>query len=167
MRLLLFILPSLILLSCGYRVTKSLDGQTLIEPEYFKFNQPMTSSDFNLVDTSAIYKKSFYMMNNAKFFPQKHDYNEYIKFYGNGTFLKIMKAKDFEPSDLNVDTKSVWKGRFVVSGNEIKMEEFYPQQAPTKTYEKKTLKGLIKNDTLVINWDEGNIKNIYLKQPLN
>lgn len=127
----------------------------------------MTGNDFSVVDTAAIYRMTYYISYNEKFFPQPHDFNQFLKFNGDGTFLKILKHAPFEPSDLNIDKNSVWRGRFVISGNEIKMEEFFPQQAPIKTYEKKILTGLAKNDSLVINWDKGDLKHIYFKQPLN
>lgn len=117
----------------------------------------MKSSDYSVIDTLAIYKKV-----NA----QNYDYNDYIKFYDNGTFLNIYKKELFTQNDLNAETNSVWRGRFILTGKEIKLEQFYPQQAPNKRYERKILKGVFKNDSLIINWDTGNLKYVYIKQQL-
>lgn len=153
----LFILTFILLSSCGYHVTRSADGKASINQAYFKFNQPMKSNDFSVIDTGAIYKKIK---------AQNYDYNDYIKFYANGTFLNVYKKELFLKNDLSVENSSVWRGRFIVSGNEIKIEQFYPQQAPNKKYERKVLKGVIKNDSLIVNWDDGNLKQIYIKEQL-
>jgi hypothetical protein len=83
-----------------------------------------------------------------------------------GTFLKIIKEDVFSQTDLNVEKNSVWRGRFILSGNEIKIEEFCPNQAPIKTYDIKVLKGVLKSGTLILDWDEGNFKYTYIKEPL-
>lgn len=147
----------ILLNSCGYRVTKSIDGKSSIKQAYFKFNQAMKPNDFAVIDTGALYKK-------VK--AQSYDYNEYYKFYADGTFLNVYKKDLVSQNDLNAENNSVWRGRFILSGNEITMEQFYPKQAPSKRYERKVLKGTLKNDTLILNWDVGNLKHIYIKQPL-
>jgi hypothetical protein len=152
---LLIISLTIALMSCGYRVTKSLDGQNLIDQSNFKFNQPMTEKNFDIIDTSTVYKKVP---------AQNWDYNEYLKFYSNGSYIHVFKKTDFSKTDLYVDKNSVWRGRFILTGNNIETEGFYPNQAPIKTYYRQVLSGQIKGDTIIINWDKGRTKYIYIRQ---
>lgn len=142
------------LFSCSYRVTKSQDGQTLIDQSHFTFKQAMTEKNFAVLDTSAVYKKVV---------THNWDYNEYLKFYSDGSYIHVFKKTDFSPNDLTVDKNSVWRGRFILTGEKIRTEQFYPNQAPIKKYSRKILTGLVKGDSLIINWDNGRTKYIYLK----
>lgn len=150
--------------SCGYRIIYNADKESIINQKYYTYNQPMNSKDFLVIDTGAIYKKDHSIANNETFYPQPHDYNEYLKFYSDGTFLKIYKKDEFAKNDLLADSNSTWRGHFAVNGNQIILEQFYPRQAPEKKYDRKILKGTAVNETLVINWDTGNLKHIYIKQ---
>lgn len=151
---LLIISVTFIFFSCGYRVTKSLDGQTLIDQKKFTLNQSMANGDFAVIDTSALYKK---IPSSAL------DYNEYLKFNSNGSYINVFKKTNFEHKDINVDKNSVWRGRFILTGNKIRTEQFYPNQAPIKKYDKKILNGQVKGDTIIINWDNGRTKYTYVK----
>ena len=153
--------------SCGYRVAYCIDGKVSIKQKYFKLNRPMNPENFNIIDTSAIYRLDHYISNNITYQPRDYDYNEYLKFYGNGSFLKIYKSELFAKSDLIADSNSVWRGHFIITGNAITLEQFYPRQAPDRKYDRKVLNGQIINQNLIINWDEGNLKRIYIKQPIN
>ncbi|MBI2722992.1 MAG: hypothetical protein HYX39_12530 [Bacteroidetes bacterium] len=114
----------------------------------------MADRDFTVIDTSAIYKK---VATNA------WDYKEYFKFYSNGTYINVFKKTDFQENDLNIDKNSVWRGRFILTGDKIKIEQFYPNQAPIKKYDRKVLYGQVKGDSIIINWDNGRTKYRYVK----
>jgi hypothetical protein len=115
----------------------------------------MTEKNFDIIDTSTVYKKVP---------AQNWDYNEYLKFYSNGSYIHVFKKTDFSKTDLYVDKNSVWRGRFILTGNNIETEGFYPNQAPIKTYYRQVLSGQIKGDTIIINWDKGRTKYIYIRQ---
>ena len=155
------------LASCGYRIIYNSNKESLINQKYYSLNQPLSSKDFTVIDTGAIYKKDHSIANNETFSLQPQDYNEYLKFYSNGTFLKIYKKNVFTKNDLLADSNSTWRGHFVVNGNQIILEQFYPRQAPEKRYDKKILKGTFLNETLIIDWDTDNLKHVYIKQPIN
>lgn len=155
------------LTSCGYHVVLNTNKEPVINQKYFKFNQPMTIKDCTVIDTGVIYRLDHTISNNEIFNPREYDYNEYLKFYSDGTFLKIYKKEIFTPNDLIEDSNSTWRGRFILEGNEIILEQFYPRQVPEKRYDRKILKGTVVNEMLVINWDTGNLKRIYIKQSIN
>ena len=155
------------LTSCGYRIIYNENKESLINQKHYSYNQPMNSKDFIVLDTGAIYKKDHSIANNETFYPQSHDYNEYLKFYSNGEFLKIYKKNLFTKNDLIADSNSTWRGHFAINGNQIKLEQFYPRQAPEKRYDRKILKGSFLNEALIIDWDTDSLKHVYIKQPIN
>ncbi len=113
-RQILIISLTFIFLSCGYRVTKGLDGQTIIDQKKFTLNQPMAAVDFATIDTSAIYKKILY---------NSWDYNEYLKFYGNGSYINIFKKTDFQP--LNVACPTLKKTKNLTSLFQLDKQFYY------------------------------------------
>jgi hypothetical protein len=162
MKSILFILICFIcLFSCSYQVTRTANGEALINSKFYKLNQSMTLNDLSTIDTGAVYKKSYSIINGK---PYEPDNDEYLKFYGNGTCLAIYGNIPFKSSDLDKDKSSTDWRHFVLTGNEIQIEGFYPNQAPIRQYDRKVLKGSIRKDTLFLDWGSGNQKKVFIKQ---
>jgi len=163
----IFVVQLLFMISlsgCMYKVSRTSSGDSIINPKYYKLPKTSPINSFHIIDTTAIYKLKYYIMDKTRFEPNKEDYDEFLKFYSDGTFLRISTDKPLAKKDFEKDINSTWRGRFALTGQSIELEEFCPNQAPSKFYDRWTLHGSFHSDTLILKRDKGNKLDFYIKQ---
>ena len=140
-----------ILNSCvhpSYKFEKNIDGEPILDSEFYTFNNNLISENFKIIDTNSYYIETF----------QGLDSNEgqranpmIFRFHNDGYFKKDSYLY-FGKFDKQRSKKSVfYGGKYNLDGNTIYLESFYPiRGGKTNRYIKVISKGVIKNDTIFI-----------------
>ncbi len=134
-----------------YRIPENKDYERLVKLEMFKLKEPMQPKDFKIIDTTAIYKESYHVRGRSDkmSYPCSEMCNG-LKFYKDGHFAILYNVKErkdfiFKRNRFSVSTY----GRFVLDGNKIKIEQFYPiSGGMTNYFCKEYGEGIIINDTI-------------------
>lgn len=134
----------------GYRFQKNSDGEPILDSDSYTFKEGLKEENFIIIDTSSYYIQTF----------DESDSNEMqranpriYKFHKDG-YYKIDSYLYFGKFDKQRDKRSVfYGGKFKLVNNVIFLESFYPLRgSKTNRYSKVISKGIIKNDTIYINF---------------
>jgi len=132
----------------SYKFEKNSDGEPILESDLYTLNKNLTNENFKLIDTSSYYIQSFQGLDSNE--GERANPSIY-KFHKDGYF-KITSYLYFERFDEKRTKKSAYYGgKYAIDGEIIFIESFYPSRGGnTNRYSKVISKGIIKNDTIFI-----------------
>ncbi|MGN7812453.1 hypothetical protein [Flavobacterium sp. 22076] len=136
-----------------YNLKKDINGEVIVNNELFVFNKKMTEENSKVIDTNHYYVElvdDLYLNINP----------DILIFHNDGTFE--LRSKEYFWNKKNKNSV-YYGGKFLLEGNILKIESFYPSSGGrTNYFVKKISKGTIKNDTIMLT--VFNDKQIYIKQ---
>jgi|GEM_PF-4918766 len=150
-----------------YRIPENKDYERLVKLKMFKLEEPMQPKDFKVIDTTAIYKESYYVRGRSNKMSDACPNMKCtaLKFYKDGHFAKLYNVKGKKDFIFRRNKFSVFTyGRFVLDGNKIKTEEFYPIRGGSTNYFCKEYGGgIIINDTIKLKLYSNSETYFYIK----
>jgi hypothetical protein len=157
----LTILICFFLFSCVeklYKIEESNTGIALKE-NYYTFNREMSVEGSKIIDTTALYIEIFGKNSN-----ESQRANPMIYRFHNDGYFKTDSYLFYGKFDDTREKGSVYYGgKFYIEGNNIFIERFYPSKGgKTKYYGKAISKGIVKNDSITI--DFFGTKHWYIKK---
>lgn len=148
-----FLFVTILFNSCvypSYKFEKNADGEPILESNSYTFNELITVENLKLIDTSSYYVETFQGLDSNE--GQRANPSIY-KFYTDGYFKKT-SYMHFNKFDKERKKESAYYGgKYKLDGNIIFMESFYPiSGGKTNRYSKVISKGIIKNDTIYMDF---------------
>jgi hypothetical protein len=134
----------------SYKFRKNADGEPILDSDSYTFNEDLTVEDFIVIDTTSYYIETFQGLDSND--GQRANPRIY-KFLKDG-YYKEDSYLYFRKFDKERNKKSVYYGgKYKLDNNIIFMESFYPiSGGKTNRYSKIISKGIIKNDTIYIDF---------------
>jgi hypothetical protein len=132
----------------SYKFEKNSDGEPILESDLYTLNKNLTNENFKVIDTSCYYIETFAGLDSN----ENQRANPFIfKFHKDG-YYKEDSYLYFGKFDNERTKKSVfYGGKYSIDGEIIFLESFYPiKGGKTSRYSKVISKGIIKNDTIFI-----------------
>lgn len=152
------LLSIVFLFSCSVPVTKFGNETILKKPEY-QLNSFRNNQSSSLIDTLGIYIN---INNDAGLV------HHCLHFHSNGSFVEVMKFNELflTKNDFQVHPHSVRRGRYILEGNNIKVEMFYPgEPSPFRSgWYRQIHSGKVSGDTIQLKLFEDTLYFIKSKE---
>ncbi len=148
-----FLFVTILFNSCvcpSYKFEMNIDGEPILDSDSYTFNKVLTDENFKVIDTSSYYIATFQGLDSNE--GQRANPSIY-KFHADGYFKKTSYLY-FGKFDKERNKKSAfYGGKYKLDKNIIFMESFYPiRGTKSNRYSKVISKGIIKNDTIYIDF---------------
>ena len=146
----------------SFKFETNTEGEPILNPELYTFNEKLTDENFKVIDTNSYYIETFQGLDSNE--GQRANPMIY-KFHSDGYF-KQDSYLHFGNFDKERNKKSAYYGgKYKIEGNIIFIESFYPASAKSNRFVKVISKGIIKNDTIIIDFFKTTHK--YVKKNYN
>ena len=147
-----FGLPILFCCSCvhpSYKFEVNSDGEPILDRSLYTFNKPLNENDFKTIDTAAYYIETFAGLDSNE--DQRANPRIY-KFHKDGYFKKTSYMYFNRFDKVRGKNSVYYGGRYYTDKNVIFMESFFVIGPTSKRFSKVISKGVIENDTIIIDF---------------
>ena len=146
----------------SFKFETNREGEPILNPELYTLNKKLTNENFKVIDTNSYYIETFQGLDSNE---GKRSNPMIFRFHSDGYFKKDSYLH-FGKFDKERNKKSAYYGgKYRLEDNIIFMESFYPTSAKSNRFVKVISKGIIKNDTIIIDFFETTHK--YVKKSYN
>lgn len=134
----------------SYKFEENKDGEPILTADSYTLNEELTIENFKVIDTSSYYIETFQGLDSNE---EQRANPRIYKFHKDG-YYKEDSYLYFGKFDKERNKKSVYYGgKYKLKEDTIYLESFYPiSGGKTNRYSKVINKGVIKNDTIYIDF---------------